>query len=64
MTEGVLNLGDVEMTATADDPAMLVSVWEGGEFVGQQAVKVADATKADAPPQARSAKSRRRKRGG
>lgn len=64
MTEGVLNLGDVEMTATADDPAMLVSVWEGGKFVGQQAVKVADAAKADAPQQARSAKQRRRKRGG
>lgn len=64
MTEGVLNLGDVEMTATADDPAILVSVWEGGEFVGQQAVKVADATKTDAPPQARSTKPRRRKRGG
>lgn len=64
MTEGVLNLGDVEMPATADDPAMLVSVWDGSEFVGQQAVKAADATKTDAPPQARSTKRRRRKRGG
>ena len=32
MAEGTLNLGDVEMLATPDDPAALVSVWDENEF--------------------------------
>lgn len=49
MTEGVLNLGDVELPATPDDPAALVSVWEEGEFDDPVAVKVAEITKTEAP---------------
>ena len=64
MTEGVLNQGDVEVPASPEAPVMLVSVWVDGEFVRQEPVKVADATKIDAPEQARSVKPRRRKRGG
>jgi HK97 family phage portal protein len=49
MTEGVLNLGDIEMLATPDDPAALVSVWEDGEFDDPVAVKVVELTKTESP---------------
>lgn len=63
MTEGVLNLGDLELPATPDDPAALVSVWEEGEFDDPVGVKVADVTPADEPADARGYKKPRRKRG-
>jgi hypothetical protein len=49
MTEGELNLGDVTMPASPEDPAMLVSVWEDGTFSGQQAVRMMDAVRVFAP---------------
>ena len=67
MTEGVLNQGDLEVPASPEAPVMLVSVWESGDFVGQEPVMVADATKIDEPEDARGYKQkkpRRRKRGG
>jgi len=68
MTEGVLNLGDIEVPASPDDPVMLVSVWLGGDFTGQQPVLMADAELVDEPEDARGWKPKRkpgrRKRGG
>ena len=67
MTEGVLNQGDLEVPASPEAPVMLVSVWESGDFVGQEPVMGADATKIDEPEDARGYKQkkpRRRKRGG
>ena len=49
MTEGVLNLGDIEMPATADDPVALVSTWSEGEFDDPVGVKIVDVTKAEKP---------------
>ena len=49
MTEGVLNLGDLEMPATADDPVALVSTWSEGEFDDPVGVKIKDVTKAEKP---------------
>jgi hypothetical protein len=54
MTEGTLNLGDVEMPATPDDPAALVSVWDEDEFDEPVAVKVADLQVAEQPEAARA----------
>jgi hypothetical protein len=54
MTEGTLNLGDVEMPATPDDPAALVSVWGENEFDEPVAVKVADLQVAEQPEAARA----------
>ena len=66
MTEGVLNLGDVEMPASPDAPVMLVSVWADGDFAGQQPVLMADAELVEEPEDARGwkpKKPRRRRRG-
>jgi HK97 family phage portal protein len=49
MVEGELNLGDIAIPASADDPAALVSVWEDGEFDDPVAVKVSEVTKAEPP---------------
>ena len=70
MTEGVLNLGDVEMPATPDAPVALVSVWEGEGFGEPVPAAVADLQAAEEPEAARAYKDkpkrkpRRRKRGG
>jgi hypothetical protein len=69
MTEGTLNLGDVEMPATPDAPVALVSVWEGEGFGEPVPVAVADVTPAEEPEAARAygkpkRKPGRRKRGG
>ena len=67
MTEGVLNLGDVEMPASPDAPVMLVSVWADGDFVRQVPVTMSDAELVEEPEDARGwkpKKPRRRKRGG
>lgn len=68
MTEGTLNLGDVEMPASPEAPVMLVSVWLNGEFVRQVPVAMADAELVDEPEDARGWKPKRkpgrRKRGG
>jgi hypothetical protein len=54
MTEGVLNLGDVEMPATPDAPVALVSVWEGESFGEPVPVAVADLQPAEEPEAARA----------
>jgi HK97 family phage portal protein len=68
MTEGTLNLGDVEMPATPDAPVALVSVWEGESFGEPVPVAVADLQPAEEPEAAREWKPKRkpgrRKRGG
>jgi HK97 family phage portal protein len=69
MTEGVLNLGDVEMPATPDAPVALVSVWEGEGFGEPVPSAVADLQAAEEPEAARAYKDkpkrkpRRRKNG-
>jgi HK97 family phage portal protein len=66
MTEGVLNLGDIEMPATPEAPVALVSVWEGEAFGEPVPVAVADVTPAEEPEAARGYKGKkklRRKRG-
>lgn len=67
MTEGVLNLGDIEMPASPDAPVMLVSVWLNGGFVRQVPVAMADAELVEEPEDARGWKPKRkpgrRKRG-
>lgn len=66
MTEGTLNLGDIEMPATPDAPVMLVSVWIDGDFVRQVPVAMADAELVEEPEDTRGykpKKPRRRKRG-
>jgi HK97 family phage portal protein len=59
MYEGELNLGDLEIEASPEEPVMLVSVWADGEFVGQEPVLLNAAAKAKAP----AGRSRRKKRG-
>jgi hypothetical protein len=54
MTEGTLNLGDVEMPATPDEPAALVSVWDENEFDEPVAIKVADLQVTEQPETARA----------
>jgi HK97 family phage prohead protease len=50
MSEGTLNLGEVEMEATPDNEAALVTVWEDGEATDEQvAVRVSALTPVDAP---------------
>jgi hypothetical protein len=55
MTEGELNLGDVALPASPDDPALLVSVWEDRGFSGQRAVKAMAAVRVFAPQEAEAA---------
>jgi hypothetical protein len=62
MTEGVLNLGDVEMPATPDAPVALVSVWEGESFGEPVPVAVADLQAAEEPEAARAYGSPKPKR--
>lgn len=64
MYEGVLNLGDIEVQASPTEPVMLVSVWEDGDFIGQEPVMLEDAVKVP-PPVVRKTRSkpRRKKRG-
>jgi hypothetical protein len=59
MTEGVLNQGDIEVPASPEAPVMLVSVWVDGDFAGQEAVMVADATKIEQPEDARGYKTKK-----
>jgi HK97 family phage portal protein len=59
MTEGVLNQGDIEVPASPEAPVMLVSVWADGDFAGQEAVMVADATKIEQPEDARGYKTKK-----
>ena len=67
MTEGVLNLGDIEMPASPEAPVMLVSVWADGDFGEPVAVAMADAELVEEPEDARGWKPKRkpgrRKRG-
>lgn len=67
MTEGVLNLGDIEMPASPEAPVMLVSVWADGDFGEPVAVAMADAELVEEPDDARGWKPKRkpgrRKRG-
>jgi len=69
MTEGVLNLGDVEMPATPEAPVALVSVWADGEFGEPVPVAESELQPAEEPEDARGygdkmkRKPRRRKRG-
>jgi HK97 family phage portal protein len=69
MTEGVLNLGDIEMPATPDAPVALVSVWEVEGFGEPVPAAVADLQAAEEPEAARGYKGKpkrkpgRRKRG-
>jgi hypothetical protein len=58
MTEGVLNLGDVEMPATPDAPVALVSVWEGESFGEPVPIAVADLQAAEEPEAARAYKDK------
>jgi hypothetical protein len=53
MTEGELNLGDVEMPATPDAPVALVSVWEGESFGEPVPVAVSELQTAEEPEAAR-----------
>ena len=62
MTEGVLNLGDIEMPATPEAPVALVSVWEGEAFGEPVPVAVADVTPAEEPEAARGYKGKRKPR--
>jgi len=62
MTEGELNLGDVEMPATPDAPVALVSVWEGESFGEPVPVAVADLQAAEEPEAARAYGSPKPKR--
>ena len=49
MLTGTLNLGETEMEATPDDPAVLVSLVTDGEATNvQEAVKLAALTKVEA----------------
>lgn len=61
MTEGVLNLGDIEMPASPEAPVMLVSVWADGNFGEPVAVAMADAELVDEPEDARGYKVGKRK---
>jgi hypothetical protein len=54
MTEGELNLGDVEMPATPDAPVALVSVWEGESFGEPVPVAVSELQAAEEPEAARA----------
>jgi len=54
MTEGVLNLGEVEMPATPDAPVALVSVWEGESFGEPVPVAVSELQTAEEPEAARA----------
>jgi HK97 family phage portal protein len=54
MTEGVLNLGEVEMPATPDAPVALVSVWEGESFGEPVPVAVSELQAAEEPEAARA----------
>jgi len=62
MTEGVLNLGEVEMPATPDAPVALVSVWEGESFGEPVPVAVSDLQAAEEPEAARAYGSPKPKR--
>ena len=68
MLTGTLNLGETEMEATPDDPAVLVSLITEGEVTNvQEAVKLAALTKAEANAYGYGKpkkKPGRRKRGG
>lgn len=62
MTEGVLNLGDIEMPASPEAPVMLVSVWADGDFGEPVAVAMADAELVEEPEDARGWKPKRKPR--
>jgi hypothetical protein len=62
MTEGTLNLGDVEMPATPDAPVALVSVWADGDFGEPVPVAVAEVTPTEEPEDARGWKPKRKPR--
>ena len=62
MTEGVLNLGDIEMPASPEAPVMLVSVWVDGNLGEPVAVAMADAELVEEPEDARGWKPKRKPR--
>jgi HK97 family phage portal protein len=64
MTEGVLNLGDVEMPATPDAPVALVSVWEAEGFGKPVPAAVADLQAAEEPEAARAYKNKPKRKPG